>query len=292
MTLPEGVQLNPSAAGGLEACSEQQIGFEGSPGVDPLSLGARAAVAFFERTGACVRRRRRSGRCGSRRRCLEHELHGSVYLATPAPQGEAGQNPFGSLVALYIVAEEPAAGIRVKLAGESQLNGQTGQVSTSFEDTPQVPFEELNLELSGGPRASLGTPAVCGSPSLAATFTPWLEEDSPSVTLSGGGEERLDITSGIGGSGCSSTPPFAPAIVGGSSDAQAGAFTSFALAITRPDGDQPLTGATVHLPPGNAAMLASVQPCPEPQASLGTCGPESEIGQAMATSGLGPTPTR
>ncbi len=146
---------------------------------------------------------------------LEHELHGSVYLATPAPLGEAGQNPFNSLVALYIVAEEPSAGIRVKLAGESQLNGQTGQVSTSFQDTPQVPFEELNLELSAGPRASLGTPAVCGSPSLAATFTPWLEERSASVTLSGGAEESLNITSGIGGGACSSPAPFAPGIVGG-----------------------------------------------------------------------------
>ncbi len=287
--LPEGVQLNPSAAGGLEACSEQQIGFEGAPGVDPLSPGAPQPLRFSSEPAGCPP----ASKVGSVRistPLLEHELHGSVFLATPAPLGEAGQNPFNSLVALYIVAEEPTAGIRVKLAGKSELDATTGQVTTRFEDTPQVPFEELNLELSGGPRASLGTPAVCGSPSLAATFTPWLEEGSPSLTLSGGNEERLDISSGVGGSACSSTPPFAPGIVGGSIDGQAGAFTSFALAITRPDGDQPLTRATVRLPPGNAAMLSSVTPCPEPQASLGTCGPESEIGQATATSGLGPDP--
>jgi len=289
VTLPEGVELNPSAAGGLEACSEQQIGFEGSPGEDPLAPAAPQPLRFSSEAAHCPPASK-VGTVRIKTPLLEHELHGSVYLATPAPQGEPGQNPFGSLVALYIVAEEPSAGIRVKLAGESQLNGQTGQVSTTFENTPQVPFEELNLELSGGPRASLGTPATCGSPSLVATFTPWLEEGSPSVTLSGGPEERLDISSGIASSPCSSTPPFAPAIVGGSSDAQAGAFSSFSLAITRPDGDQPLTGATVHLPPGDAAMLASVTPCPEPQASLGTCGPESEIGQATATAGLGPDP--
>ncbi len=289
VTLPEGVQLNPSAAGGLEACSEQQIGFEGSAGSDPLSPGTAQPLRFSGEPAHCPAASK-VGTVHIRTPLLEHELHGSVYLATPAPQGEVGQNPFNSLVALYIVAEEATAGIRVKLAGESQLNGQTGQVSTRFDNTPQVPFEELNLELSGGPRASLGTPAVCGSPSLAATFTPWLEEGSRSVTLSGGTEERLDISSGIASSPCSSTPPFAPAIVGGSSDAQAGAFSSFSLTITRPDGDQPLTGATVHLPPGDAAMLASVTPCPEPQASLGTCAPDSEIGQATATAGLGPDP--
>jgi hypothetical protein len=289
VTLPEGVELNPSAAGGLEACSEQQIGFEGSPGEDPLSPGAPQPLRFSSEPARCPPASK-VGTVRIKTPLLEHELHGSVYLATPAPQGEPGRNPFGSLVALYIVAEEPSAGIRVKLAGDSQLNGQTGQVTTSFQDTPQVPFEELNLELSGGPRASLGTPAMCGNRSLAATFTPWLEEGSASPTLSGGSEERLNITSGIAGVVCSDPAPFAPGIVGGSGTAQAGAFTSFSLTITRPDGDQPLTGATVHLPPGDAAMLASVTPCPEPQASLGTCGPDSEIGQATATSGLGPDP--
>jgi hypothetical protein len=289
VTLPEGMQLNPSAAGGLEACSEKQIGFEGSPGVDPLSPGAVQPLRFSSEPAHCPP----ASKVGTVRistPLLEHELHGAVYLATPAPQGEAGQNPFGSLVALYIVAEEPAAGIRVKLAGESRLNPASGQVSTSFQDTPQVPFEELSLELSGGPRASLSTPALCGSASLAATFTPWLAEGAPSVTLSGGGEERLDITSGAGGGACSNPPAFAPAMVAGSATAQPGAFTTFALAITRPDGNQALTGATVRLPLGNEAMLASVTPCPEPQALLGTCGAESEIGQATASSGLGPDP--
>jgi hypothetical protein len=288
VTLPEGVQLNASAAGGLEACSERQIGFEGVPGEDPLSPGAAQPLRFSSEAAHCPP----ASKVGSVRiktPLLERPLYGSVYLATPAPQGEAGQNPFGSLLALYIVAEEPAEGIRVKLAGESQLKPQTGQVSSSFQDTPQVPFEELNLELSGGPRASLSTPALCGSPPFAAAFTPWSNQAAVLQT-SGLPEEQLDITSGVGGGACSDPAPFAPQMVAGAADPQAGAFTSFSLALTRPDGDQPLTGATVHLPAGDAAMLASVTPCPEPQAALGTCGPQSEIGQASATSGVGPDP--
>jgi phage tail protein X len=83
---------------------------------------------------------------------------------------------------------------------------------------------------------------------------------------------------------------FTPALQGGATNLQAGAFTNFALQITRPDGDQTLKSVAVTLPPGDAAILASLTPCPEPEASLGTCGPESEIGQASATSGVGPDP--
>jgi hypothetical protein len=162
VALPEGVELNPSAAGGLEACSEQEVGFEGVSGEDPLSPGAVQPLRFSSEPVRCPAASK-VGRVRIQTPLLERELQGSVYLAAPAPLGEAGQNPFGSLLALYIVAEDPAAGIRVKLAGQAELEPQTGRVISTFQDTPQVPFEVLTLELFGGPRASLSTPASCGS---------------------------------------------------------------------------------------------------------------------------------
>ena len=104
---------------------------------------------------------------------LSHELEGSVYLASPAANGEAGRNPFDSLVALYLVAEDPVSGVLVKLAGEGGLDERTLQVSTSFKNAPQVPFEELTLNLFGGQRGSLTTPARCGAYATSAIFTPW-----------------------------------------------------------------------------------------------------------------------
>ncbi len=288
VSLPEGVLLNASSADGLQACSEQQVGFEGGAGVDPFSPGAPAPLRFSSAPAGCPDASK-LGTVAIRTPLLEGELQGSVYLATPAPLGEGGQNPFGSLLALYVVAEDPAAGIRVKLAGESTLNSETGQITTSFKDTPQLPFEELKLALSPGPRGALSTPALCGSYQTAASFTPWSGTPPVEVSAPRAGEE-FAVTSGPGGSGCADPLPFAPVMAGGSTNLAAGAFTNFSLQISRPDGEQTIKSVAVALPAGNAAILASVTPCAEPQASQGTCGAESEIGQASATSGVGPDP--
>ncbi len=286
VTLPEEVLLNPAAADGLSACSEQQVGFEGAAGEDPLSPGAAQPPAFSTEPAACPDASK-VGTVRIKTPLLSHELSGAVYLATPAPSGEPNKNPFNSLLALYIVAEDPASGIRVKLAGESTLNSATGRITSTFQDTPQVPFEELTLQLFGGPRGEVSTPPLCGQFQTEAAFAPW-SGIGPVSTVSAG--EEFAISSGVGGSGCANPQQFAPSLSAGSTNLQAGAFSPFQLDLTRHDSDQALNAITVHLPAGAAAMISSVQRCGEPQASQGTCGPESEIGHATASVGLGPDP--
>ncbi len=279
VTLPEGVELNPSAAEGLQACSEQQIGYEGPPSKDPLSEGAPQPLRFSSQPADCPD----ASKIGAVRvhaPLLEHELQGAVYLAAQ------DENPFGSLLALYIVAEDPYSGVRVKLAGEVKLSGETGQITSTFVNTPQLPFEDFELEFSGGPRAAISTPALCGRYGTSASFTPW----SGTAPVEAFSESGFNLTSGPSGLPCTDPQPFAPAVAAGSANSQAGVFTAFTLQINRPDADQALSALSLRLPAGAAAMLASVTPCPEPQASEGTCGPQSEIGQATAVSGLGPDP--
>lgn len=281
VTLPEGVQLNPSAANGLQACTEGQAGYEGeghSP--DPRSPGTPEPLRFSSAKAQCPPASK-IGIVHIKVPELERELEGGVYLA----QQEA--NPFHSLFALYIVAEDKAAGVRAKLAGEVKLDEQSGRITTTFENTPQVAFEELRLHFFEGPHASLGTPPLCGSYPASSAFTSW-----SGLTLEPETQPLIQIASGPGGGPCPSNPlPFQPSFTAGATSAQAGAFTPFTVVIGRPDEDQPLTGVTVHLPAGIAALLAKVTPCKEPPVTQEwACGPESLIGHSTASSGLGPEP--
>jgi hypothetical protein len=281
VTLPEGVELSPSAANGLEGCSEAQVGFTG--------FNAATQTDEFNTVKSACPDGSKVGTVRIRTPLLSHELEGAVYLASPAPNGEPGRNPFDSLVAVYLVAEDPVSGVLVKLAGEGHVDESTLQISTSFRNTPQVPFEELSLDLFGGPKASVTTPSVCGFYATDAVFTPW--SGTGPVSEFAPGEDFL-ISSGVGGSACPSggVLPFGPGFVAGGDDRQAGAFTGFGLELSRPDGDQALGAVTMHLPSGIAALLSSVQLCSEAQAVASACPAGSEVGQATAVAGLGSEP--
>jgi hypothetical protein len=280
ITLPAGVELSPSAANGLVGCSEAQVGFEG---IDPASQ-----MQQFDTVEAACPEASKLGVVHIKTPLLEHELEGALYLAEPAPNGEAGKNPFGSLVAVYLVAKDPVSGVSVKLAGEGQLNEQTLRVATTFREAPQVPFEDLRVDLFGGPRASVSTPDLCGTYAAEGLFTPW---SGSSPTSANSPAEDFLVSSGIGGSECpAGTPPFTPGFAAFGTNTMAGAYTGFTVELTRPDGDQALSGLSMHLPPGVAAMLSSVQLCSEAQATANACPASSEVGHATAFAGLGPEP--
>ncbi len=193
VTLPQGMLLSPSAANGLEACSEAQVGFEApqSTVADPLSPNAPEPLRFSSQPAHCPPASQLAT-VTIHTPLLKNPVHGFVYLA------EQNNNPFGSLFAVYIVVEEPEAGVRAKLASQVELDGATGQATATLTDTPQLPFEDVEVRLPPGPRASLSTPALCGSHAATAMFTPWTGNPSqPSAEASefddhlGAGRERL-----------------------------------------------------------------------------------------------------
>ena len=50
----------------------------------------------------------------------------------------------------------------VKLAGRVDADPLTGQLTTTFDDNPQLPFSDLRFEFDGGSRAPPALPAACG----------------------------------------------------------------------------------------------------------------------------------
>ncbi len=280
VVLPEGMAISPAGGGGLEACSEAQIGYlpgESTPPEDlrftsglPAPKGA-PAEAFCPDAS-------KVGTVKVRTPLLPNPLEGAAYLATQ------DANPFGSLMALYLVAEDPVSGVLVKQPGEISLDQQTGQITATFPGIPDVPLEQSELHFFGSARAPLSTPPTCGSYTTKALFTPW------SGTTPVESDSTFDITSGPNGSPCASPRSFQPGFEAGTTSVQAGGFTPLTLTMTRPDADQQLGRLSVVLPPGVSAGLRGVKLCEEPQAASGDCPAESQIGQVIASAGLGNDP--
>lgn len=259
VTLPPGVALNPAAADGLESCSEEQLALH-SASVPTCPDAGKIGTVEIDTP------------------LLPNPLVGAAYLAAQ------NANPFGSLVAMYIVAQDPVSGVLVKFAGEVKLDPITGQIVSTFNDTPQLPFEDLRLHFFGGSRAPLGTPSACGAYTTAASITPW-SGNAPVDSIS-----TFDVNSGPNGSACAAPLPFAPSLAAGSTNLQAGAFSPFTMTMSRPDGQQNLQSVQLEMPPGLLGTLSKVALCGEPQADQGTCGPESEIGETTVSVGLGDSP--
>ena len=262
VTLPAGMVLSPSAANGLGACSPQQIGLENN---DPPSCPDSSKIGTVEVETPL----------------LEHALKGSVYLAQQGNAGPAqGSNPFNSLLAIYVVAE--GSGVVVKLPGKVEANEHTGQLTTTFDEDPQLPFSDFKLHFESGPRAPLSNPPTCGTYTPQATLSSWSGQTVQS-------NRPLAITQGENGGPCPGSV-FAPSFTAGTANNQAGGFSPFSVTFSRSDSDQTLGGITVHAPPGLLGKIAGVPQCLEAQANAGTCGAESLIGHTTVGAGPGADP--
>lgn len=269
VTLPDGVSLNPAAGDGLQACSEAQVGLHDDSEVACPDASKIANVTITTPL-------------------LPNPLKGSVYLASPQNFAGALENPFGSLVAMYLVARDPVSGTLVKLAGNVSLS-PTGQITSTFAENPDLPFEDAEIEFFGGERAPLVTPAHCGPYTTNAVFEPWSNTPVNHEAVHAG--STFDIASGVNGSACpGSGLSFAPSLASGSTNIDAGAFSPLVTTLSREDGQQSIGSVVLHYPPGVSGILAGVKLCDEADANAGTCPAESMIGETIVSVGLGGDP--
>jgi hypothetical protein len=259
VTLPAGVALNPAGADGLLACSEEQAALQ-THTVPTCPEASKVGTVEIQTP------------------LLPNPLVGAAYLAAQ------NANPFGSLVALYLIAEDPVSGSLVKLAGEVKPDHTTGQLVSTFLNTPQLPFEDLKLHFFGGSRAPLATPALCGPYTTMASIAPWSGNEASQSS------STFQVTSGPNGGPCASPLPFTPELTAGSLNLQAGGFTPFTTTMSRTDGQQSLQGIQLHMPPGLSGLLSGMKLCDESNGNAGTCGTDSEIGETIVSVGLGGSP--
>ncbi len=259
VALPAGIGLNPAAADGLQSCSESQVSLS-TPGGSSCPESSKVGLVKIKTP------------------LLPNQLEGAAYLAAQ------DANPFGSLVALYVVAQDPVSGTIVKLAGEVVPDPVTGQLVSTFKNTPQLPFETFELHFFGGDRAPLSTPNLCGAYTTNASIEPWTQTNGVDSN------STFNVISGPNGTPCASPLPFSPSLTAGTTSIQAGGFSPFTMTMSRPDGSQNLQAIKLTMPPGLLGTLSTVKLCKEPQADEGTCGPESLIGHTTVSVGVGGDP--
>lgn len=275
--LPQGLTVNPASANGLTGCTEAEVGL--------LTAQSKEESAHCPDAS-------KLGLVTVHTPLLNEPLEGALYLAAPH------RNPFGSLLAAYLVLE--GQGLIFKLPGEIEADPQTGQLTTSFRENPQLPFEDLELKLFEGAGSPLRTPATCGTYTTTSVLTPYSAPESGPPA-----EPTASFETSNGGGPCpnrAAEEPNAPVFRAGTESPLAGAYSPFSLRLARADGSQEFSKVETTLPEGLVGRLAGLAECPdaaiaaaeaksgEAELASASCPASSEVGTVEVASGAGPTP--
>jgi hypothetical protein len=284
VTLPEGMTINPSVAAGLSVCTP----------------GGYAAETAASPPGAGCPESSKIGRFTVQTPLFEDTIEGAIFLAQPdlASTPAAGaENPFDSLLAIYLIAKAPERGVLVKVAGQLQADPATGSLTALFDRLPQLPYSHLQIHFREGQRAPLITPSACGRFTSRIDLSPWNDPNAHALTSS-----AFSLEKGIGpGGACpTGTPPFTPGATGGTLNSNSGSYTPFYLHLTRTDAEQEITSYSASLPNGLTGRLAGIPFCPDQaiEAAKSRTGAEEEahpscpeaslVGHTTAGYGVGP----
>lgn len=250
---PDGMSVSPAGAASLAACSDLQFGLgsEGAPTCPPASRVGTVSIESPQ---------------------VEGSLSGGVFL---------GQEQRNERFRLFVAAA--GGGVELKLTGSLRADPATGQLTARLGNLPQIPFTRMALDIDGGPRGLLASPLSCGRSKASASFDPY-GEGAPVES-----SQDIVIRAHAPGAQCSS-PPFAPKVTAGSTEARAGRRTSFAMTLRREDGEQLPDRFSVELPAGLSPAVRSVGRCDAVAAATASCPDASRVGTTVAEFGSGPNP--
>lgn len=251
VSLSPGVVISPSAADGLQGCSDTQIGLDNAQvsACPPASkIGTVEIISPL----------------------IASPLTGSVYQGTQTPE---------HLLRIFIVAK--GSGVLVKQAGSIDLDPVTGQITAVVDEIPQLPFSDFTLKFKGGARAPLANPRSCGTTAASMALTSWAGQ-----TVSSGNSVAIVDSSP---SACRAYG-FSPEFRAGIDNPIGGASSSLTLYFNRGDRDQEFRSGAFTLPRGLLGHLKGFPLCDPKSGAAGTCGEPSRIGTVTTSAGPGPHP--
>ncbi len=276
MALPRGLGLNPSSAPDLHFCSDGQFG-----------KGTKAPVACPADS--------QIGTAAIQTPVLPaNSLPARVFLGQQLSRDPAS----GQEYRIFVDAESPRYGLSVRLIGNVAANPQTGQLTATFADNPQVASHSFRVQLNGGAKAPLTSPPICAN-TTTTQISPW-SGNPPAAPTS-----PLNLSKAPGGGACAKTMaerPFAPGFKAGPKSLNALDFTSFLANITRGDGRAGAErrrrhpAARGHRQAGRCPLLPAVGtgrrrgPGRRGRKAKSSCPADSQIGIATIAAGSGSSP--
>jgi len=272
VTLPEGMTLNPSAAGEVkEACTIAQARIHSTTfGVACPAASKIGTVTLEVPT------------------LPPGSLTGNIYLGGPLPP-EAESGPITKPpYTIYLNAESTRYGVDVRLKGTVTPNETTGRLTATFAENPEQPFSDaiLRFNVNDKEYAPLANPLTCGKAMTEASLTPYTGRPPFAPPIS-----PFAVDSNGTGGACASPLPFTPSqSTENQPPGYAGAKTSYTLNVQRNDGQQYLSQVKTVLPAGLVGLIPSVTQCGEPQAEKGECTGASQIGTVNVSAGAGSHP--
>lgn len=291
--LPEGVAISPSAADGLDGCTDvgpgDQVHYDTT---DPVTCPNASKIGSVVAMSPLLAERdpQTDDVIGS------EPLGGSVFVIAPHPGDLSADNSRDGLFRLLIQVDSRELGVNVKIPGVVTADKDTGRLTARFEDNPQLPAKSLRLSFKSGPRAALVNPPTCATATTSGVFTPWSRGGTrdDGVQVSGTPDAADSSSFGVSwdgnGGACPARLPFSPAVDAGLVDAQAGGSSPFAFDLTRGDRQDVMSGLDVSLPGGLLGAVRNVPLCSDAAANAGACPTASRVGSATVAAGPGDRP--
>jgi len=261
VTLPQGMTISPSAASKpLEGCTNEQFGADSDA---PATCPAASVIGEDEVETPL----------------LEGPLKGKVYLGQPLSTDPTSGQMF------RVFQELQGFGLNIKVEGSVVANPKTGQLTATFANLPELPFQNLRLHFNGGPNAVLVNPPTCGPHTTSTQLFPYSNPGSPATPPA-----TFNTSYDGSGASCPAPLPFSPAASVSTASAQAGASSPLSVTFARADGTQVLGQIDAKLPQGLLGYVSKVPLCEATAASAGTCPAESRIGTVSTSAGAGSDP--